>query len=403
MPSRHHAPLAVGLLFVLMGLLVGTGGVWLIALGGSWFYLPGGLALVLIGLLLLQRSPAALWVHAALLSVTLAWSVWEAGLDWWAMAARGDVLFVLGLVMLTPWFTRGLEAAARPGARQALSVALGAFAAVAVMSWFHGAPDVGQRPFAQVESGGIVSAAHATHSTHARQHVLNGSLSHPLATAAPIAYQAAEMTTHSPMRTADLRTADALPPSMTTPFGTGTGSPKLLSGADMWGVTLFDHLMCRIAFQRLRFDDRFTPAVPPSAHLRQNPSGRLQEPDHRAAPQPGMLQVRSTEAAAASAELWPGPAHSATLGPAWAVDRVSHAVHQQPLLSPLGLPCQMPHAGIGSALYGPPAAPPPSRARPMAHHVPETLHDMVVHTEDPATPQPPGRQSGPDLQTLPKV
>jgi len=136
MPDRHPAPLVLGSLFVLMGFLVGTGGVWLIALGGSWYYLPGGLVLILTGLLLLQRNPAALWVHAAMLTVTLAWSVWEAGLNWWPLAARGDVLFFCGLIMLTPWFSRGLLAAARQPARQALTAALGAFAAIAVLSWF---------------------------------------------------------------------------------------------------------------------------------------------------------------------------------------------------------------------------------------------------------------------------
>jgi len=396
MPSRHHAPLAVGLLFVLMGLLVGTGGVWLIALGGSWFYLPGGLALVLTGLLLLQRSPAALWVHAALLMATLAWSVWEAGFDWWAMAARGDVLFVLGLVMLTPWFTRGLESAARPAARQALSVALGAFAAVAVVSWFQGAPDAEHRPFAQSESRGIVSAAHAA------PHMLSGSLSHPLAAHAPTADAPGEVAAPSPMRTADLRAADSEVSPSATPLGAGTFSARRLSGADMWGVTLFDQLICRIAFQRLRFDDRFAPVAPQYALVQQSPRGGLLEGDRRATPQPGMLQVRRT-GAAVSAKYWPAPAHPASVDTAWAMDRVSHAVHHQPLLSPLGLPCQLPQGGLGSALYGPPAMPPAAPARPMAHKVLDALHDMVVHTEEPATPQPRAVQGEPDLQTLPKV
>ena len=98
----HHrvAPTALGLLLVLVGLVVGTGGVWLMALGGSWYYLPAGLLLVLTGLLLLQGNPAALPTHALLLGLTLAWSLWESGLNAWALAARGDVLWVLGLAFI---------------------------------------------------------------------------------------------------------------------------------------------------------------------------------------------------------------------------------------------------------------------------------------------------------------
>ena len=30
------------------------------------------------------------------------------GLDWWALAPRGDVVVILGLWLLLPWVTRGL-------------------------------------------------------------------------------------------------------------------------------------------------------------------------------------------------------------------------------------------------------------------------------------------------------
>jgi quinoprotein glucose dehydrogenase len=35
--------------------------------------------------------------------------------------------------------------------------------------------------------------------------------------------------------------------------------PKPLTGADMWGATMLDQLLCRIDFHRLRYDGRFTP------------------------------------------------------------------------------------------------------------------------------------------------
>lgn len=400
MTSRHHAPLFVGLLFVLMGLLVGTGGVWLIALGGSWFYLPGGLALVLIGLLLLQRSPAALWVHAALLMVTLAWSVWEAGLDWWAMAARGDVLFVLGLVMLSPWFRRGLEHASQPAARHGLSAALGAFAVVAVVSWLQGPSATQSRPFAQQSRSAIVSAAHAA------PPVLAVNLSHPLASPAQSSVTPDEMYAAGSVRTADLRTSDAQAPGRTAPPATHTLGARRLSGADMWGLTVFDQLFCRISFQRLSFADGFAPAAPLHASVGRGARDLLLQADHPISEHAGALQARSGGAArtAAAAEDWrAGTQQASSLATPWAVDRVSQAVHHRPLLSPLGLPCHLPQSGIRAVLFGPPAVPLPSPARPMARQGIDAVPDIIVRTEEPATQQPRGQQATPGVQTLPNA
>ncbi|MGX9963166.1 membrane-bound PQQ-dependent dehydrogenase, glucose/quinate/shikimate family, partial [Roseomonas sp. F4] len=74
--------------------------------------------------LLWRGRAAALAVFALLLAVTLAWSIWEVGLDWWALAPRGGLLVVLALVMLTPWVTRPLGTRARAGGGLALSLVL---------------------------------------------------------------------------------------------------------------------------------------------------------------------------------------------------------------------------------------------------------------------------------------
>jgi len=142
-----HTPLFTGLLLILMGLALAAAGVWLVVLGGSWYYVAAGSGFLLTGVLLLRRRPQALWVYAGLVAATLVWALWETGLDWWPLAARGDVLFVLGLFLLTPWLSRPLETRAsdtgklRSG-RIALSAALGLFAAVSVASWFHDAHEI---------------------------------------------------------------------------------------------------------------------------------------------------------------------------------------------------------------------------------------------------------------------
>lgn len=88
----------------------------------------------------------ALVVYALLVAGTLAWALWEVGLDWWPLAARGDVVFLVGLLMLTPWITRRLGGEGRDGSTARVSAFRGAGLpltaglavcfAVAVVSWF---------------------------------------------------------------------------------------------------------------------------------------------------------------------------------------------------------------------------------------------------------------------------
>ena len=143
----------VGLTLVVLALALGAGGIWLVLLGGSVFYVAAAIGLLHTGVLLLMRSRWALWTFAGLLVATLAWSLFEVGLDWWPLAARLDVFFVVGAVLLLPWITRSLKShsareraasvvspadrvTVRSGAGLALAGALGAVALVLVSSWF---------------------------------------------------------------------------------------------------------------------------------------------------------------------------------------------------------------------------------------------------------------------------
>lgn len=112
--TRNSTALWVAVcLNALFGVVLIVGGVWLIAVGGSWYYALAGIALLITAILLLRRRASALWLYAALVLATLIWALWEVGLDWWPLAARGDILFLLGLFMLTPWVTRPLVRDAR--------------------------------------------------------------------------------------------------------------------------------------------------------------------------------------------------------------------------------------------------------------------------------------------------
>lgn len=131
----------VSLLVLVLGLALAAGGAWLASLGGSWFYLVLGIALLIAGGLLMARQPTGLTLYGLATVVTLAWALWEVGLDWWALSARGSLLIVLGVLLLLPpmvWaMHRPDEPKARYGPNSAvLAVCLAISMAVGVVSMF---------------------------------------------------------------------------------------------------------------------------------------------------------------------------------------------------------------------------------------------------------------------------
>jgi len=124
-----------GWAYIVIGAALAAGGVWLTLLHGTPFYVAIGLGVLATGGLLVAGRRSALWVYAIVLAGTLIWAVVEVGFDWWPLAARGDVLYPLGLWLLMPWVRRGL--APRPEridrAAAALSVVVAAGAVVLVI------------------------------------------------------------------------------------------------------------------------------------------------------------------------------------------------------------------------------------------------------------------------------
>ena len=76
MPSLQHSRLVVritGIVYVLIGLALAAGGIWLVTLGGSLYYVFAGVGIVITGVLLIASRWAALWTYAAVLAGTLIW------------------------------------------------------------------------------------------------------------------------------------------------------------------------------------------------------------------------------------------------------------------------------------------------------------------------------------------
>jgi quinoprotein glucose dehydrogenase len=89
--------------FTALYLLVG--GVWLIAIGGSVYYVIAGLFVAAFAWLFFRRRANALEIYALLLIGTALWAIGEVGFDFWALTPRADVLVIFGvwLALATAW------------------------------------------------------------------------------------------------------------------------------------------------------------------------------------------------------------------------------------------------------------------------------------------------------------
>lgn len=96
-------------LLALIGLLLTVPGGFLVYLGGSPYYALAGIATLATCWFVIRRSPKALTVFAAILGVTVLWSVYEAGLDLFALLPRLAAWLVVGLYFLTPWYRQSLK------------------------------------------------------------------------------------------------------------------------------------------------------------------------------------------------------------------------------------------------------------------------------------------------------
>ena len=146
----------------LLGVLLLACGAYLLSLGGSAYYVIAGVALIATAVLLWRGRSVALLVYALLLAGTMIWALWEVGLDFWQLAPRGDILVIVGLLLLLPWVTRGLEPRTRLASGGGLALALaivasGIVAVVALLQNPHDQP--GQLAMRQVSTPASYAAA----------------------------------------------------------------------------------------------------------------------------------------------------------------------------------------------------------------------------------------------------
>ena len=98
----------------LFGMALFGGGVWLMALGGSWYYGLAGAGCLLTAALLWRQRRSALHLFALIWGLTVIWALWEVGLNWWGLVPRLVALTVILLLVLilSPALRRTARAAA---------------------------------------------------------------------------------------------------------------------------------------------------------------------------------------------------------------------------------------------------------------------------------------------------
>ncbi|WP_414156690.1 glucose dehydrogenase [Pseudomonas sp. BNK-30] len=95
--------LAIALLALTLGvfgLALFGGGVWLITLGGSWYYGLTGAGCVLSAILIWRQRRSALYLFALIWVLTVIWALWEVGLNWWGLVPRLVAMTVILFLIL---------------------------------------------------------------------------------------------------------------------------------------------------------------------------------------------------------------------------------------------------------------------------------------------------------------
>ena len=108
----------LGVLIALIGVGLASGGGYLVSLGGSWYFLLMGLAMLVSGLMIARRNPQGARLYGVALILTAIWAVWDTGFEYWPLVSRVLTFAVIGLVvaLIYPTLVRASGATAGRGA-----------------------------------------------------------------------------------------------------------------------------------------------------------------------------------------------------------------------------------------------------------------------------------------------
>lgn len=91
-------------LLLLIGLALAIPGSFLVYLGGSPYYVVAGVTTFIVAVQMIRGKMSATKIYGWLLGLTAIWSLYEAGLDLFALLPRLAAWLVAGIWFLTPWY-----------------------------------------------------------------------------------------------------------------------------------------------------------------------------------------------------------------------------------------------------------------------------------------------------------
>jgi len=133
-PIKPKPPRVLAVILFLFGIYLFGGGVWLLSLGGSFYYAPVGLAVLIAGAYLWFANPLGATVFQIATAATVLWAIWESGFDLWGITPRVAIFLLLTVWLYMPWVRRALdqETGANDDGEGGVSVSAKAIAAVAI-------------------------------------------------------------------------------------------------------------------------------------------------------------------------------------------------------------------------------------------------------------------------------
>lgn len=123
------------------GVALFCGGIYLIFLGGSFYYALAGAGLAAAAVLMWQGHIRGVWLYLGVFAVTLAWAIWEVGFSFWPLVPRliAPIFMAAMALFLVPLFSRdgGRPQQTRPFVIAGAGFALLFAAYFAAMFWPH--------------------------------------------------------------------------------------------------------------------------------------------------------------------------------------------------------------------------------------------------------------------------
>ncbi|MBU3032206.1 membrane-bound PQQ-dependent dehydrogenase, glucose/quinate/shikimate family [Paracoccus sp. XHP0099] len=131
-----------GILLGIIGLVLTGGGLYLITLGGSWYYGVAGLLILLAAIRTFRGEAAGLYLYLAVFLGTVVWALWEVGFSFWPLVPRlvAPIFLAAAALLLLPLVSpaRGRPALTRPFVLGGVVMAAGFAGFMALMFLPHG-------------------------------------------------------------------------------------------------------------------------------------------------------------------------------------------------------------------------------------------------------------------------